>query len=187
MKLKVDGAKSETFAAVSAYHPDSGKPDSDHETFYDAYNEFLSDFAKEDDCMVSGCDANCPVGIAENDDERLYCGKFGDPYRRDNQTDQLFRSTIQLHDLRVSASDFKHKRYHTWYSTGLGLEAQIDHLLVSRKKRRDVHDAKRAGNGAESDHAAMKLKLWIQPKRDCREERRKRLSKNRTKQCEMRI
>jgi hypothetical protein len=69
------------------------------------------------------------------------------------------------HQLRASTTSFEHKRNNTWLGIGKwgGLH-QIDCFLTSVSFPREiVLDAKRVGNGIDSDHAAIKLKLRINP------------------------
>jgi hypothetical protein len=68
------------------------------------------------------------------------------------------------HELCASTTDYQHERHDTHAGFGFAkgnmqIDCFLDCFLASRSLTNTVHDAKRAGDGAPSDHATLKLNL----------------------------
>jgi exonuclease III len=161
MGIELETQESKRIFAITAYHPHSGMDAIEIDNFYQRYDDFLDSHISEDTTVIIGCDTNSPLGVAQSEEDEKILGPKGDPYSRNDETDQQLRNLVRKHDLRASTTDYQHNRYDTWYSEGLRAVAQLDYFLVSNNARPSVMDAKRVGCGIESDHAAVKLKVRL--------------------------
>ena len=164
LHFKEPGNKPTKLYVSTTYHPHSGMNRQLTEEYYQHFDDFL-DRAPKDYQTIVGGDTNTPLGTATDDDDLLILGKYGAPLTRNDESTAALKNTMHKHQLRASTTDFKHKRYDTWSGIGKwGGRHQIDYFLTSTYfPRKDIIDAKRVGNGIDSDHAAIKLKLRINP------------------------
>ena len=166
MKLlfKEPGNKPTKLYVSTTYHPHSGMHRQLTEEYYQHFDDFLDKAPKDYQTIVGG-DTNTPLGTATDDDDLRILGKYGAPLTRNDDSTAALKNTMLKHQLRAPTTDFKHKRYDTWSGIGKwGGRHQIDYFLTSTSfPRKNILDAKRVGNGIDSDHAAIKLKLRINP------------------------
>lgn len=63
--------KKRTIELISVYHPDSGKADNEISAFYKHLKKYLDKTRKDNNTIIIGSDANCPLGVANEDDMTL--------------------------------------------------------------------------------------------------------------------
>jgi hypothetical protein len=69
---------------------------------------------------------------------------------------------LYTHNLRISTTDFPHRKYHTWTSfANINGLYQIELCIRSNSIRSRVTDARTVETGVDSDHFAIKLKLRL--------------------------
>ena len=164
MKFKTMEKTPREILAVSAYHPYNDMDEILTEEFYDKYDDFLSEHTSGNLTTIIGCDANVALGPMRSKEERAIVGKYGTGKEEANDTcTDRFKAMLHLHKLRAATTDFIHNRYDTWHSEGLRVTKQLDYFMVSNQimDRKSTYDAKRTGNGIESDHAAISLKFKL--------------------------
>jgi hypothetical protein len=107
--------------------------------------------------------------MKESEDDNEILGQFGLPKRGNNANEHDLKRILFSNDLRVSTTDFPHKKYHTWMSfSNMRGMYQIDHFLTSNSIRKRITDAKRVESRVDSDHSAIKLKLCLKVKSQCK-------------------
>ena len=166
--FKEPGNKPMKLYVSTTYHLHSGMHRQLTEEYYKHFDDFLDRaYAPNDYQTIVGGDTNTPLGTPIDDDDLHILGRYhGAPLTsRNDKSTAALKNTILKHQLWASTTDFTHKRYDTWSGIGKwGGRHQIDHFLTSTSfPRKNILDAKRVGNGIGSDHAAIKLKLRINP------------------------
>jgi len=129
---------------------------------YDQVQAVLEKTPKRDLKIIMG-DLNAKVG-SDNTDNETIMGRHG--IGEQNENGELFTEFCTFNDLVIGGTLFPHKTTHkaTWISPDGRTENQIDHITISRKWRRSLHDVrvKRDADAASDHHlvvATLQLKL----------------------------
>ena len=169
-------------AICSACHP-TGVTAQDQTLFMDNLTSLYESF-NDNVFVMSGNDVNASLGNSNSIHARRdgsagsydtqVTGPFGNPRTNDKGielTNLLFNK-----NLAAATTFFKQKRHNTWTSNLIDAgqpdsEFQLDHFIASRKDLKSVDNARRVGDGAPSDHAAMQLKAHLATKMTKRKKR----------------
>lgn len=121
---------------VSAYAPQSGRPDSDKEEFWLSMLQLLSGIKEEESVFVGG-DLNGHVGREADGFEGVHGGNgFG---KRNKEGEMLLEFAVAM-DLVVSNTYFmKSDSKKSTYESG-GNRSEIDFILVRRKEKSVIKD-----------------------------------------------
>jgi hypothetical protein len=139
----------------------------------------------EDEILVTGCDINASIGNrnsiyarADSTEETQYDNVVG-PHGIDylNEAGVDLTQVLKAKNL-AAATFFEHKKYTTKQRSNAErredgdepttfadrTKYQLDHFFIQRKHLNKVINARRTGDGAPSDHAAIQLILRIASK-----------------------
>ena len=146
----------ETLNVVSAYAPQTGCSDVEKEEFWLKMDEVLRGIPAEERCIVGG-DLNGHIGRDKTGYERIHGGRgMGDI----NQEGESILDFALAFDLAIQNSFFT-KRSHRTYKSG-GNESQIDFLLYTRGKIREVEDCKTLpGECVGKQHAPVIMEIVL--------------------------
>ena len=152
---------------IVCYAPTDAAEDEIKDEFYEKLESITRRSNSNKDLLIVLGDLNAKVGSDNTGYERIM-GKNGVGDRSDNG--ERFLQYCQVNNLVIGGTIFPHKTSHkvTWESPGNRVQNQIDHITISRRFRRSLHDV-RSKRGADcySDHhlviAKIKLKLKKMP------------------------
>ena len=151
-----------TISIVQGYAPTNDAEPEEKVEFYDTLQSIIDKIPKKDLLIIMG-DFNAKIG-SDNTGREGVMGRHGEG--EINLNGELFVEMCAFNCMVIGGSIFPHKRIHktTWMSPDHNTENQIDHICISKRFRRSVHDM-RVGRGADvaSDHhlvvATLRLKL----------------------------
>jgi exonuclease III len=166
-----DKQKNDIIYIASVYHPHDQLNPLMIDQFHDKLDERLqrAKATNNNTSIIVGADTNSHLGTNESEDDNEILGRFGLQKRGNNANEHDLKKILFSNDLRVSTTDFPHKKYQTWTSFGnmRGLY-QIDHFITSNAIRARITDARRVETGVDSDHSAIKLKLRLVVSSKCK-------------------
>lgn len=147
-------------AVIAAYAPTNAANDDEKDRFYNDLDVSINKVPKSDFLAVCG-DFNAKIGPRVNGEEP-FVGCFGVGDRNDNG--ERLVSALMTHDLYAANTRFKHKHKHivTWKSPDGNTMNQIDYVLVRRRWKSSVMDARSFwGNEWCSDHALIRARIKL--------------------------
>ena len=173
---------------ASIYHP-TGVTQQERSEFLDQLDTLYDKLDGEDEILVTGCDINASIGNrgsiyarADSTEETQYDNVVG-PHGIDylNEAGVDLSQVLKAKNLAAATTFFEHKKYSTWRTNQRSnaerredgdepttfadrTEYQLDHFFIQRKHLNKVINARRIGDGAPSDHAAIQLILRIASK-----------------------
>jgi hypothetical protein len=164
---------------ASVYHPqhDQLKPLLLVEQFHDKLGERMqrAKASNNDTSIIIGANTKSHLGTKESEDEdNKILGRFRLPKRGNTANKHDLKRLLSSHGLRISATDFPQKKYHTWtsFSNMRGLYQIDQHFLMSPHVK--FHPGKNHGcKGVETgrfhpDHSTIKLKLCLKVSLKCK-------------------
>ena len=154
------------FGVLTSLKGPSGRPideDSPHRKLI--VDAILFGFFRLLTCTIVGTHANCHLGTSSPEDptEHRIIGKHSAPSQRPNCITPDLLNILRANDLLAPTTYFRHKSYSTTHAgNGFASEPrQIDYFFASQNLKKVILDARSIGNGVDSDHTALKLKLGI--------------------------
>jgi exonuclease III len=155
---------------ASVYHPHDQMNPLMIEQFHDKLNGQFQRAKVSNNCsIIVGADTNSHLGTNISEDDNRILGHFQLQKQGDNVNEHDLNKIIFSKDLRLSMTDFPHKKYQTWTSFGnMRCLSQIDHFITSNSLWARITDAKRVGTGVDSDHSARNLKLRLVVSSKCK-------------------
>jgi exonuclease III len=153
---------------VSAYAPDSSKPQRDHDEYEENLECCVASCPKTA-VLIIGSDANASIGVRSRHDQQKddrVCGPFG--IDKTNAAGQRLRGFMGRHELCATTTFFRrsprgrHTTTHdTWINPRNKNPHQIDHFIIRQKDLKRVRNAGACSWGMESDHRAILMKLEV--------------------------
>jgi exonuclease III len=145
---------------VSAYIPDASYPTNMTTEFFEKFDIFLNNTPVNHNLIICA-DTNTSLGVQSDNTDKRFLGKQGNKYCIQNQNYDELSYLLLSHNLRANSTDFVHQEYTTWtsFNPKNPLSYQIDHIFSPNTLRRFVMNCSVSKFHAESDHAAVLLKL----------------------------
>jgi hypothetical protein len=176
--------------ACSIYHP-TDVTQQERSDFLSSINSLYDTLDSDDHIIISGCDVNASIGnrnsayahrdgTVENHEDNIdIIGPFG--LNHVNEAGLELSHLMKSKKLASSTSFFEHKTYSTWHSFSKTNEEraqdgepllasprrvhfQLELFLTQKHNLKSILDTKRVGDGAPSDHSAVKLVLRLASK-----------------------
>ncbi|XP_072048767.1 craniofacial development protein 2-like [Amphiura filiformis] len=154
-------AKPKPITNLQAYAPTTSHDDASIEEFYEQMQSVLDKIKKGDVCVVMG-DMNAKVG--EGEDKKCGIGKFGLGDR--NERGDRLAEFCCANNLAIMNTCFKHHKRNldTWKSPGDRYRNQIDYIMMKRRWKSSVLDAKTyPGADCDTDHILLAAKMRVKP------------------------
>ena len=130
--------KNNTLSVISTYAPQTGRPQSETETFLENL-ECLVQRIGQEERIVIGADMNAHVGEDALGYEDVH---GGNGYGERNEEGEKIWEMLESLDLCITNTLFKKRTEHlVTYKSG-GRQSQIDYVLLRREDRRAVKDCK---------------------------------------------
>jgi len=143
------------------YAPTSTHDEKTKDEFYDQLQATINKVNKGDICIVMG-DLNAKIGRGE--DIKCGIGKFGLGNR--NESGDRLAEFCHVNNLVITNSLFDHhnRNLYTWISPGDRYRNQIDYIIVNRRWKSSIDDAKTyPGADCETDHILLAAKIRVKP------------------------
>lgn len=154
--------KQANITIVNAYAPTEDAEEGKKSEFYEKIEEIYGDIPKNDIVLIMG-DFNAKVG--REDHNAGIAGKETIHAETNDNGSRLCNLAFTT-DTIISSTKFRHRMEHkiTWLWPGKKEGNQIDHILISKKWDRIIHDVRSfRGANVDTDHilliAKMKLKI----------------------------
>ena len=176
--------------ACSIYHP-TDVTQQERSDFLSDLDSLYDTLDTDNHIIISGCDANASIGnrnsiyanrdgtVEDHEDNADIIGPFGLDHV--NEAGLELSHLMKSKKLASATSFFEHKTYTTWRSfsktneeraqdgepiltSPRRVQFQLDLFLTQKHNLKSILDAKRVGDGAPSDHSAVKLVLRLASK-----------------------
>ena len=154
-KIRIKG-KYTNVTLVNMYAPTEDKTDPAKEKFYEELQLVTDQTPKSDTILVLG-DANAKLG--KEDIYKEVSGKHT-LHELSNWNGEMLLEFAIGNNLTVMSTQFQHKRIHkgTWLALDQTKLNQIDHVLISSKKKDLIEDVRSLrGPNIDSDHYLLKI------------------------------
>ena len=161
LMMKLQG-KPFNISLIQAYAPTQDYSDEDIEQFYEEIQQAIKYTNSNNVLLVMG-DFNAKVGMEAMED---VVGKFGIG-NRNERGDRLIEF-CQINNLTISNTWFQHhpRKVYTWKSPGDIVRNQIDYIMIKKRFRNNVKQAKAyPGADINSDHNPVVIKLKVKLKK----------------------
>jgi exonuclease III len=131
-KIRIKG-KYNNVSLVNMYFPTKDKADPEKEIFYEELQLVIDQIPKSDTILVLG-DANAKLG--KEDIYKEVSGKHT-LHELSNRNGEMLLEFVIGNNLTVMSTQFQHKKMHkgTWLAPGQMTLKQIDHVLITSKKK----------------------------------------------------
>lgn len=153
---------------VSAYAPDSGKPQAEKDDFYQCLQKCF-DARNSKDILVLGIDANASPGKRSRHDDPQQPGRdqvrgpFG--MSHENEAGRVLCTFLAINGMCLTSTYFRKRNYASWKHPGSGKWHHLDHIIVEQKQLKRVRNAGVVGlRGKNSDHFAVSAHMSVRAK-----------------------
>ena len=149
-------SKYNNITLISIYAPTEEKPIDTKEQFYKDLEALIEKVPKSDTLVILG-DFNAQLG--KEPIYRSVTGKYT-LHEETNENGELLCQFATMNDLIVMSTQYQHKRIHkgTWTSPDHMTINQIDHVLISNKKKDLIDDVRTMRSfNIDSDHFLVKV------------------------------
>jgi exonuclease III len=158
-KLKVKG-KFYNMTLINVYAPTEDKVEEIKKQFYKELQRTQDRVPKHEVTIILG-DMNAKLGK-----EKVFSQIVGHHTLHDISTEngEMVANYAISNDMFLISTKFQHKKIHigTWTSPDHQTVNQIDHIMVSKKKKRLIHDVRSTrGYNCDSDHFLVQYKLKL--------------------------
>lgn len=163
-------SRCQNLTIIQVYAPTEQANPETKEDFYDALQQAVNNASRRDIIMIMG-DLNAKVGGKSTNSNVMGNEGIGEQ----NKNGEMLVDFCATNGLVIGGTLFPHRNIHktTWRSPDGKTENQIDHIMISRRWKRNLQDT-RAMRSADigSDHhlvlSKVKIKLAVQqkPKKD---------------------
>lgn len=171
-------------SVIQCYSPTNDANDDEKDTFYNQLQSVLHRTPKHDMVIVMG-DLNAKVG-KDNTGKEACMGAHG--IGQLNENGERLLDFCEINGLVVCNTIFAHKDIHkyTWVSPDKRTKNQIDYIMINKRWRRSVIDA-RTYRGADinSDHILLRAKIQLKLKATRKVQGRRKFAVNKLKQLEV--
>lgn len=154
--------KQANFSIINVYAPTEKAEEQEKTEFYEKLEETCENIPKNDILILIG-DFNAQIGIEEQN--KNVAGRET-IHNKTNDNGEKLCNLAAITNTFIMSTKFKHKRHHkiTWMIPGSTEGNQIDHVMISRKWEKIVHDVRTyRGANVDSDHfliiAKVKMKI----------------------------
>jgi len=154
-KIRIKG-KYNNVTLVNMYAPTEDKTDPEKQKFYEELQLVSDQTPKSDTILVLG-DANAKLG--KEDIYKEVSGKHT-LHELSNRDGEMLLEFAIGNNVTVMSTQFQHKRIHkgTWLAPDQATLNQIDHVLISSKKKDLIEDVRSLrGPNVDADHYLLKI------------------------------
>jgi len=143
---------------INIYGPAEDKEEDIKEQFYEELQRTLDRVPKNDVTFILG-DMNAKLGK-----EKVFNQVVGRHtlHNTANENGEMVEKYAISNAMFLISTNFQHKKIRTgtWISPDHQTMNQIDHVMVSKKKMRLIHDVKsKRGYNCDSDHLLLQIKI----------------------------
>lgn len=169
---------------IQCYSPTNEVSDEEKDTFYNNLQGIIHRTPKHDMIIVMG-DMNAKVGN-NNTDRETSIGKHG--LGEMNENGERMMDFCEMNGLIACNTLFPHKDIHkyTWISPDKRTKNQIDYIMINRRWRRSVIDARTyRGADVNSDHVLLRAKIKLKLRATKKTNTRRKFAVHKLKQPEV--
>jgi len=156
-KLRVKG-KFHNLTIINIHAPKEDKEEEIKEQFYEELQRIQDRVPKHDITIIMG-DMNAKLGK-----EEVFSQVIGrhSLHNSTNENGEMVVYHAINNDMFVISTNFQHKKIHigTWTSPDHQTVNQIDHVMVSKRKMKMIHDVRvKRGYNCDSDHFLVQVTI----------------------------